>query len=155
MQRDGDLSLSFTAIGPDGAATVFAIVGDAANDDNVKREVGDRVRAAVARGECVATILVSDTFYAEGDAETMRNATAIRRALGLTIEQGARAGLYPLREAIVVSLESPLGTWNLRQMYRRDGRSIELQGAPVELEGGAGPGRLSGFFAPAKTARAS
>jgi hypothetical protein len=92
----------------------------------------------------------------------------VKRAFRMTIEDCWKAGMIPKREAVSVTLESPIYQQVARQEYRRvvsnaaGDRAIELVGAPEIMSSvpdangmsGRYSGRMMGFFANAREGHA-
>jgi hypothetical protein len=148
IRTDGDCMMQFGERMRDGALRLFVFDGSAANDRKAKAAFGKRIRQDVAAGECVATLLVSDTFFAENLTPEKNK---IRAAFGWDIEQAAAAGLCEKREAVTVNAEMRGYVLTMRQEYKRNGREVTLVGEPrvydsanARLE--VGQANLSGFF---------
>jgi hypothetical protein len=145
LTKTGEVRMMFHLVKRDGGVDHVVFDQKATNDPAFKRQFGDMVRARVAAGEIVATLLVSDTFTTHDDIESPK-IQALRRAFGLELKDLGDMGICKVKEAIALHLESPLLTETRHQEYvRKEGR-IELDGPEIIAEGHSLRGRVSGFF---------
>jgi hypothetical protein len=160
IRETGELHQMFHLVGRE-KTKIIMCGGDVTNDEDAKQELSEHLKARV-RGESIdAVIMVSDTYI----AEATREQDAIRRAFGMTIEDMFKAGMIPKREAVTVTLESPIYAQCVTQEYRRaedDDKRVELVGAPVitstveDANGISGKyrGRFMNWFPEAREGRA-
>jgi hypothetical protein len=146
QQSGGDFPMHFFEHMRDGGVRVFLFEGAVTNDRAMKRKFGNRIRQDVATGECVATVLLSDTFFA---TDMKLEGEKIRAAFGWNIEESAAAGLCTKHEGIVATAEMRGYHCVIRQEYKRDGGSITPVGelfTQDSTEWEVGQANLSGFF---------
>lgn len=161
IRDDGELHMMFYLIGRDGTREIVMCDGPLTNSEKAKQMLSERLKRRVRERGIEAVAMVSDTFIAENMTPAQE---ATRRTFRMTIEDCFNAGMIPKREAVTVTLESPIYQQIARQEYRRvdDGRAIELVGAPdisssIEDANGISAkysGRMMGFFANAREGHA-
>ncbi len=129
IRETGSVMQMFTLIKRDESIEIMAIDGALTNNEAWKADFGRKIKARVAAGELQAVMMVSDIYFA---ANITPENDAIRQRLRLTIEDAHALGLCEKREAVMVTLESPIYAAHMRQEYRRvDGaKRIELVGEP-------------------------
>jgi hypothetical protein len=153
--RTGQLHMQFHLVKRDGGVE-FVIADDSVtNNEGVKAKLAQELRERAKKGELVAIIHLSDSYFAE--VTPMKD--KIREELGLTVKQAADAGLIEAREAVMCILQSSILRMHLQQEYRRrEDDTCELVGEPIILsdaDGTLGKGtaaRFNGLFAEARTA---
>ena len=130
LRETGSVHMSLTLVKRDEGIEMMVIDGALTNDEGFKADLGRKIKARVDAGEIQAVMMVSDTFFA---ANTTPENDAIRRRLRLTIEEAHAFGLCEKREAVLVTVESPIYAAHMQQEYRRvDGaKRIELVGEPI------------------------
>jgi hypothetical protein len=157
IRDDGELHMMFYLFGRDGTREIAVCMPDITNSEEAKAAFARKLKERVRAGGVEAVAMVSDTYIAENLTPAQE---AIRREFRMTIEDCWKAGMIPKREAVSVTLESPIYQQVARQEYRRvdGGRAIELVGAPEvtssieDANGKSGKysGRMMGFFAHAR-----
>ena len=133
---------------------------DVTNSEEAKAAFARKLKEHVRDRSIEAVVMVSDSYIADMTPEQEK----VKRAFAMTVEDCWKAGLIPKREAVVVTLESPIYQRIARQEYRRvDGdRAVELIGAPEIISSvpdangmsGRYSGRMMGFFANAREGHA-
>lgn len=146
LLRTGSVFQRFYLVRKGGGMDLVLIDSDITNDEKEKSALGKGLRRIVEGGEIEAVVMASDVFYAKDIAP---EANKVREALGLNIEQAHAMGLCEKREALLVTLESPIFAGLARQEYRREGGRPALDGEPLIVDGENcrfGAGRFSGVF---------
>lgn len=143
----GSLSHQFHLLCQDHEEIVVA-EGKVTNDPQAKYQFGRALRARVARGDVLAVLMLSDTYYSR-DMTPERE--RMRRGFGMSLKQAADAGLCTVVEAVVVSVESPILLWMGMRAYRRvegpegKGTVIEWTGEMDVMTNSQGEGNLKGM----------
>jgi hypothetical protein len=159
IRETGDLHMMFHLVGREKTEIVMC-AGDVTNSEAAKAELSRDLKARVRAGGVEAVVMLSDTYIAEMTPAQEK----LKRAFRMTVEDCFNAGMIPKREAVTVTLESPIYAQIARQEYRRvdGGRAIELAGAPQIISSiedangisGKYSGRFTGWFPTAREARA-
>jgi hypothetical protein len=125
LKRTGSINAKFILSKRDGAGEICVVPGGEINSREFKTAVAKHVRARIATGEITSLIFISDAFFTDNLTPEVEK---IRRAFGLDIQQAAKAGLFELRECIMLQVESPILRLHITQEYKRDGETISLVG---------------------------
>ena len=160
IREGGELHLMFHLIGRDGVHEIVVCASDITNSEEAKAAFSRKLKERVRERGVEAVIMVSDTYIADITPEQEK----VKRAFQMTVEDCWKAGMFPKREAVTVTLESPIYQQLTRQEYRRadGGRAVELVGAPQIISsvpdanglGGKYSGRMMGFFPAAREGHA-
>ena len=164
IRDDGELHMMFHLIDRDGGREMVVCMPDITNSEEAKAAFARKLKERVRAGGVEAVAMVSDTYIAHNMTPAQE---ATRRAFRMTIEDCWKAGMIPKREAVSVTLESPIYQQLARQEYRRvdvggGAERIELVGAPEiisslpDANGRSAKysGRMMGFFAHAREGHA-
>lgn len=155
LRETGNPTNCFHLIGPD-TTDVIVVAGDSMNNPRFKDSLALDLRQRITTMKATAYFMVTDMFLSRFRSDDKQAAMKerIRRALGLTIEQAAQAGLCEAQEAIGIVGETREGrSIQVMQEYLRnptDSKQISIQGEPSIQEMAGGYGRFFKMFEPVK-----
>lgn len=127
---------------------IYAITGEIANSGPLKDAVSRKLKSIVAKGDVVAVMTASESWVATVKQEIYDQTP------GLSVTEMADRGLVEKKEAITLSMETPVFTYFIQQIFTRDADDNPILGETETFEapndGRASDARFSQWF-PAPT----
>jgi hypothetical protein len=133
---------------------ILAAPGDIMNSPQAKHAMGGEIRKMIPQVRGVAVLTLMDTWQAvfSGSEEQQIKVGRWMHQNHISVTEAYELGLVKRREALIMTVESPLGLYTVVQFYKRDEKEkVVLEERKSHTDIKAGQANFSGFFSKAKT----